>query len=501
MDTGTDKLPTVLQRSPHDEETWDGTEASSPDPAVSPLRCKPSRYNVRALARDGRLVLWNSYRRSLSVFDAEQRPGIEDLLGEREMLVRPGGMAKYLFDRGFLVKQDTNEYRRIQLAFGQYHYRSDTLQLTLLASEDCNFRCRYCYEEFARGTMQPWVRAAVRKLVEKRAEEGLRHLSVNWFGGEPLYGLCAIEELAPFFLDIAHAKSLHYSSGMTTNGYLLTPEVAEKLLAWRINRFQITVDGPPDCHDRNRPARDGQGTFWTIFSNLKALRRFPDDYEVSIRINWDSVNFPRVGELLDLIEQEFRGDGRFRVRFHTVFASDIHKKQLEVCGLDEAIRMQWELEREGRRRGLDIGDDLRHAKPVGSGPCYAARPYHFVIGAGGKVMKCTVELDMTDRNVVGRLSRDGDLDLDYEKMALWCEPAFERDAKCQACVILPLCLGMSCPSARFVKNTSPCIPLRRNLKEPLRAVVEGFGDSARKVRIDAPPGPALQAALADQGQA
>jgi uncharacterized protein len=319
--------------------------------------------------------------------------------------------------------------------------------------------------------------------VERRAEEGLRHLSVDWFGGEPLYGLRAIEELAPFFLDVAERRSLSFTSAMTTNGYLLTPEVADKLLGWRIDRFQITLDGPPDCHDRNRPTRDGRSTFWTIFDNLKALRRRSEDFEVGLRVNWDAVNFPRVPELLDLVEREFAGDPRFKIRFHTVFAADIHKKQLEVCGLDEAIRMQWELEREARRRGLELGDDLRHAKPIGSAPCYAARPYHFVIGAGGKVMKCTVELDMTDRNVVGRLTPDGELDLDVEKLALWCEPAFEKDTKCQACVLLPMCLGMSCPSARFVKNTSPCLPLRRNLKEPLRAVVEGAGDPARKVRI------------------
>ncbi len=493
--------PTILQRSPHDEEPWDGAEAGLQETDAAPLRYKPSRYNIRAVTRNGRLVLWNSFRRSLSVFDAAQRPGIEALLGRKEMEMRPAGLAKYLVDRGFLITEDADEYRRIQLAFGQYHYRSDTLQLTLLASEDCNFRCRYCYEEFAHGTMQPWVRSAVRKLVERRAAQGLSHLAVNWFGGEPLYGLRAIEELAPFFVDIAAEKSLDFASAMTTNGYLLTPEVAEKLLAWKIDRFQITMDGPPDCHDRNRPARDGQSTFWTIFNNLKALRRRPDDYEVSIRVNWDNANYPRINELLDLVEQEFRGDSRFKVRFHTVFSSDVHKKQLAICGLDEAIRMQWELEKEARRRGLDVGDDLRHVKPIGSGPCYAARPFHFVIGAGGKVMKCTVELDMTDRNVVGRLTRDGELDLDSEKLALWCEPAFERDAKCQKCVVLPLCLGMSCPSARFVKHTSPCIPLRRNLKEPLRAVVEGFGDTARKVRIDPPSGPPRQAALAGQRQA
>ena len=89
--------PIILQRSPHDEEPWaDGAdgEAGLRHTDAAPLRCKPSRYNIRAVTRDGRLVLWSSYRRSLSVFSASQRPEIEALLGRREMSIRPAGLAK-----------------------------------------------------------------------------------------------------------------------------------------------------------------------------------------------------------------------------------------------------------------------------------------------------------------------------------------------------------------------------------------------------------------------
>src|SRR3712207_7092344 len=43
-----------------------------------------------------------------------------------------------------------------------------TLFRSLLASEDCNFRCTYCYEDFARGTMQPEVREGIKAM---RSEE------------------------------------------------------------------------------------------------------------------------------------------------------------------------------------------------------------------------------------------------------------------------------------------------------------------------------------------
>src|SRR4051812_38275755 len=240
MSLGLGEKFNILQQSPHDLNAVPGPE---PKPIPGSLRWVPSRYNVRATTTDGRLVLWNSYKGTMSVFNAAQKAAIEALLGKKGFEARSEGAVKYLFDRGYLVKEGTDEYRRIQVGFGHQQFRTDTLQVILLASEDCNFRCNYCYEDFTRGTFQPWVRTRIKNMARDRLS-GLRHLPAGWFGGEPLYGLPAIEDLAPFFRDTAKEHSLRYSSSMTTNGYLLTPEVAEKLLAWGIRAFQITLDGP-----------------------------------------------------------------------------------------------------------------------------------------------------------------------------------------------------------------------------------------------------------------
>ncbi len=458
----------ILQQSPHDFAP-PPSELSPQD--VAPGRWVPSRYNVRATTEDGRLVLWNTYTGKISVFKTEQREAIQKLLGRPGVEPRTKGMVKYLFDRGYLIKEGTDEYRRIQMDFGRQQYRTDRLDLILLASEDCNFRCQYCYEDFARGTMRKSVRDGVKKLVEKKIR-GLRSLSAGWFGGEPLYGFQAIEDLAPFFLEMAEKNSIHYQSNMTTNGYLLTPEVAGKLLSWKIKTFQITLDGPAAQHDCNRPARDGGGTFATIFENLRALRDRQDDFTVNLRINFDRVNHPHLNDLFTLIEKELKGDRRFGIRFRAVGQwGGPNDEQLDVCGTDESRRVQAELRAEARRRKLKISEDIRDVS-VGSQVCYAARPYSFIVGASGKLMKCTVDLDKNDRNVVGHLTEDGDLVLDQDKMALWTEPAFEQDKKCQKCVVLPNCQGTFCPLIRFETQQSPCTPIRRTLKGDLLEILE-----------------------------
>jgi len=469
MSLGLSQKFNILTQSPHD--LVEAVDEVSRPVEESSCRWVASRYTVRATSEDGRLILWNTFNGKMGVIQPDLKPAVESLLTKKSFEARPRGVVKYLRDRGFLVPEGTDEYRRIQLGFGQEHYRTDRLELILLASEDCNFRCEYCYEDFARGTMQPWVRTGIKKLVEKRLG-ALSSLSVSWFGGEPLYGFAAIEDLAPFFLEMAERKSLRFFSQMTTNGYLLSPEVADKLLAWKIWRYQITIDGTPEDHDRNRPARNGEGTFETIFDNLKSLHRRSDDFLVEIRVNFDPQNHSRVAGFLETVRGELGGDPRFRLLFRSIGRwGGPNDQNLSVCGVDEAREIHMKLREEARKRGLVLTDDIRSIKGMGAQACYAARPYNFIVGASGKLMKCTIDLDKQDRNVVGQLRQDGEMELDLDKLARWTEPAFEKDVKCQKCVVLPICQGISCPQLRFDTGDSPCVALRATYKSELRGAV------------------------------
>jgi uncharacterized protein len=452
----------ILQQSPHDLQPPRAESVSS----LPPPRWLPSRYNVRATTEDGRLILWNTLKGSISVFKPEQAEKIKLLL-RKPGLDAQDGLAKYLFDRGFLIPDGTNEYRQVQLAFGQQHYRTDVLELILLASEDCNFRCTYCYEDFARGTMQPWVRDATKKLLEKRIKS-LKSLYFSWFGGEPLYGFQAIEELAPFAQEIARENSVQFSSNITTNGYLLTPQTAEKLLSWGVTSYKITIDGRPEDHDCSRPTRDGRGTFGTILENLRSLRRRSEEYLVELRVNFDRQNHLHMNDFLDIVQREFGGDPRFLLKFRSVGRwGGENDAQLDVCGTDEAEQIRFDLNQEALRRGLSIGKGLKEVSGTGAAACYAARPYNFIIGSSGKLMKCTVSLDRQDANVLGQITPDGDLEINRDKLALWTEPSFESDNRCRKCVVLPTCQGNHCPLVRMEENRSPCMPIRLHLKEAL----------------------------------
>jgi uncharacterized protein len=468
----------ILQQSPHDF-----LPPGAPQPtAPSWTRWVPSRYNVRATAEDGRLVLWNTLSGKITVFKSEDRESVLELLQRKGFEAPKEGVVEYLVKRGYLVRQGVDEFRQFQQLFGQKHYRTDALELILLASEDCNFRCTYCYEDFARGTMIPQVREGIKNLVRKRIKK-LNRLNVSWFGGEPLYGWEAVEDLAAFFVEIADEYEVPFDSQMTTNGYLLTPDVAEKLLAWRVRNFQITLDGLPEHHNRSRVGRDGSSTFDQVFDNLKALARREENFNVLLRVNFDRVNSVGLPQFIDLLSKEFRDDPRYRLHLKSVAKwGGPNDAQLDVCGGDEAARIKRDILEQARRQGLHFGS-LRDAARLGSRVCYAARPYNFLIGATGKVMKCTIVLDKDDSNVVGRITPEGDLELDRDRMALWTEPAFEQDSKCRKCVVLPNCQGISCPLVRIEDKRQPCISTRRNPKGELLEILDAPVNKERYVFV------------------
>jgi uncharacterized protein len=469
----------ILERSPHDLLAALPAEGPSSSPSQHWV---PSRYNIRATAEDGRLVLWNTLSGKITVFKAEDREAVLDLLQKKGFASPKENAVAYLVARGYLVRAGADEFRQFQKLFGQQHYRTDALELILMASEDCNFRCTYCYEDFTRGTMLPEVRESIKNLVRKRIGK-LNHLNVNWFGGEPLYGWEAVEDLAPFFVATADENEVPFSASMTTNGYLLTPDIADRLFAWRVRHFQITLDGLPEHHDQSRQGRDGSPTFERIFSNLKALSRRSDSFHVVLRVNFDHTNSGGLPEFVEMVSNELREDSRFTLSLKAVGKwGGANDAQLDVCGGDDAARLKRDLMAQARRQGLRLGT-LRDTARMGNQVCYAARPYNFLIGATGKVMKCTIALDKDDRNVVGRLSSAGDLELDDDRMALWTEPAFEQDSQCRKCVVLPSCQGISCPLIRIEQNTQPCISTRANPKGELLAILDMANSQGRQRSI------------------
>jgi uncharacterized protein len=463
--------PTIdMMISPYDRGV-----STSREPALVQLGYKPkqrwipSRYNARTVAEDGRLLLWNTLTGAISSFQPKDRDRVLARLGHEGVTAPLDKVGEYLSKRGFLVRDNADELNLFRYRYAQQQWRTDTLQFILLASEDCNFRCVYCYEKFERGTMTPETRQGVRALVLKRAAQ-LRQINISWFGGEPLYGWETIEELEPFFNDVSERHGIRLGHHMTTNGYLLTEERATKLLAWGCRDYQITLDGLAADHDCKRVGRDGSPTYQTILDNLRSLRdRRDEQFTVDIRVNFDNDNLPRLGPFLESLSEDFAGDKRFGMRFRAVGKwGGSRDGELATCGIKEKKTAMRELQQTAEELDLHQEAGIRRIASLGSQVCYAARPYNFIVGATGTLMKCTIALYDLEENVVGQLHPDGTVELNDERMSKWVTPHWESDTMCRNCYTLPGCQGGACPLSRVTHGTRTCAGIKSSLKQEMR---------------------------------
>lgn len=287
----------------------------------------------------------------------------------------------------------------------------DALHLIVMPTEKCNFRCVYCYEDFERGRMRRETIDGLKRLLDARAP-GLRHLHLEWFGGEPLLEIPIVEEIQGHARDLTReSPGLRLGASMTTNGYFLTEDVLTGLVGLGIGRYQVSVDGGPEEHDRRRVRGDGEGTFGRVWRNLLAARGSRLDFEICLRVHVDRHNQAGLTAFLRRVQGELGGDPRFEVFLRPVSRlGGVHDADLPVL-LGSATRTVEEL----RRLAADLGLRLFSG---GEGPCYAAAANSFVVRSTGELAKCTVAL-RHPRNRVGQLHADGTARVDDENLDGW----------------------------------------------------------------------------------
>ena len=128
----------------------------------------------------------------------------------------------------------------------------------------CNFRCRFCgyWHDPAGAAPEPTV-ADYSRGSRKLAQMG--SLLVSLAGGEPL--------LRTDLPEIVHAVAEHHLPFVTTNGWLMTPQVAADLMQAGVWGVSVSIDYPDaKRHDRSRTMTGAWEQAWRAVEMLVAAR-------------------------------------------------------------------------------------------------------------------------------------------------------------------------------------------------------------------------------------
>jgi len=306
-----------------------------------------------------------------------------------------------------------------------------SLELILLPTEQCNFRCTYCYEDFSLGKMTRDVIDGVKNLISKRASE-LKFLKISWFGGEPLSARDIVYEISQHAKNICESNGIKFQGGMTTNAFLLTETVATKLYILGIRNFQISLDGPKKTHDLTRQRIDKSGSFERIWNNLLDLRNSKLLVSIILRIHITPENYESLFLLIEDLKIYFGGDTRFKIFFKAIAnlggknAKNIQTlnkdvKEIAIEKLIEAV--------DNKLNVISVKDSL---VPF---VCYAAQANSFMIRADGTIGKCTVALN-DSRNSIGKILKDGTMQFESGKILPWIRGVRTLDKNTLYCPLM-----------------------------------------------------------------
>ncbi len=362
---------------------------------------KASKYNF-IFENQGKIFLYNSLTGlKCSIFDNDLISQIHQL---NEQNLDESMIDQRLIDTKIAVEESVDETIVVEdIIASLLSNNKSKLRLIILPTRECNFRCKYCYEtkkhiNMTRDVEEKLVLAVKNYLKDNR---GITFLQLEWFGGEPMLCYDTIVNISTQLKNYCDANGVTFYMSMTTNGYLLTKEKAEKLLSLHLFSYQITVDGCEEYHDSLRVLKNGGPTWKVIYQNLLDMKDIDNpNLGVIIRINYHADMLEGLPKFIEMVKKDF--DERFvlyAIRINPT--PEFEQEFIPVSAEAEAFALDYIIEL-FRRNNLSIQRYMTNLSPAAAA-CYARMNYAFVVDTDGTLRKCTEYLDDEDWNNIGTI--------------------------------------------------------------------------------------------------
>lgn len=308
--------------------------------------------------------------------------------------------------------------------------KKSAVNTIIVLNLDCNFSCSYCFEKDIKGKKYMSDETAKKSadFVKSRLSPGKTGIYVTFYGGEPLLSLKRIEWFSKNLRRHADTMNVDYGFGLVTNGSLLNKKNVEFLLELGLKKAKVTLDGPPEIHDRKRPFKSGRGSFNAILKNLRDVCGI---LRIEIGGNYDQSDFERFPELLDCLENnDLPPDRLAEINFDPV----MEMAESGVCrGGYVAIDDPW-VERADallRKEILKRGYDMPKPLPIF---CVMEDTDDLIVNFDGTIYRCPIFLGIPGFSIGNVDTGVSDPDNVYG-LGRW------KNDECLECMYLPFCFG------------------------------------------------------------
>lgn len=169
---------------------------------------------------------------------------------------------------------------------------TDPLFLGIIPTRGCNMACGYC--DFAapktagRTMSLELARASVDAYLALLGEAGRSEGQVHFFGGEPFRAADVVEHVVEYARLRASAFGVALHLEATTNG--LFGAGRARWVADRFGTIVLSLDGPPEIQDRQRPLLNGRPSFEAVLKTARILSAGPVGLIVRSCVTADTVD-------------------------------------------------------------------------------------------------------------------------------------------------------------------------------------------------------------------
>lgn len=318
-------------------------------------------------------------------------------------------------------------------------FNNKELELIIFPTEDCNFRCTYCYEDFSIGKMSSDTVENLKLLIKSRFPK-LRIFRLSWFGGEPLLAKNIISSIYVFIENLIEetGNKPFITSHFTTNLSLIELPFLERVCSFGPTSLQVSLDGYKEVHDLTRKKFNGGSTFDIVWGNLLMIKDTSLNFSCSLRIHVTPENKDSTIILAREISKSFGSDNRF-FPYAMKVGNWGGPNSKDISALSESEYQSYAKLIVQQLRNFQDAEETTLPK-LDDYICYASKPNSFVIRADGRVGKCTVHLS-NEKNDVGFLDNKGSLNLNSDKMKLWLR-GFNEDSS----------INLTCPASNLLNN-------------------------------------------------
>ncbi len=421
------------------------------------MQLKSSRYNFLVTESDYNIA-FNSKNCALVKINEDFIKILND--PNQEFSEEEKNLRENMFKAGFLVDSQIDEIKLLEFKYLKSKFEGDTLTVTIMPTDACNFSCFYCFENKKNLKMSQKIVDSTIEFVEQRLKN-FSKLKICWFGGEPLLAMDIVRQMSKKLIEIAAVHNCEYSAFMVTNGYLLNPAIINELKDYKIDALQITIDGDKESHDRRRCTKEGVATFEKIIENLA------NNFKIACRVNIDKSNIFSIKSLIKKLANEFDDKkDDLNISFGQILPiANQDKWDTSVClSLPEYIRCVDDFTSCMIEEHFTIKNQYPFYPTPKVNFCGAVQMNSFVIRPSGLIDKCW-DCEATPVGDVFRgIAHDGKTEQNLSKWILHDPFA---DSECRNCKILPVCFG-GCPYFSIERKEKMCLKWRFDIENVIR---------------------------------